>query len=158
MAEVQTADSAEVLARLRDLHLPELPEVGILADWAAGMSIGLLVSLVLLLLLRRFVRRLPSQREAALKALAACRTLEPAERLLAQARILQSLASKLQPASSGEMAGAHWSVVLEGYLKTDFFSAGPGKAFHEDLYRPVLPADPEALERALLPLLKRVRV
>lgn len=155
MAEVQIADSAEVLAQLRDLHLPELSEAGILADWAAGASLGLLVSLVVLLLLRRFVRRLPSQREAALKALAASRRLEPAERLLAQARILQTLALKLPPASSG---GAHWSAVLEGYLKTDFFSAGPGRAFREDLYRPASPADPEELERALLPLLKRVRV
>ncbi len=154
MAEVQTADSAETLARLRDLHPPELSEVSILADWAAGASLGLLLSLALLMLLRRFVRRLPSRREAALKALAASRTLEPAERLLAQARILQTLAQDLQPASSG---AAHWHRVLEGYLKTDFFTAGSGKALSEDLYRPVSSADPDEIERELLPLLKRVR-
>lgn len=154
MSERQAAESAEVLAQLRDLHLPELSEVGILADWAAGASLGLLVSLLFLILLRRFVRRLPSRREAALKALAESKDLEPAERLLAQARILQTLAQELQPASSD---AAHWSTVLEEYLKTDFFTAGPGKVFSEGLYRPALCADPEELERELLPLLKRVR-
>ncbi len=154
MSERQTAESVEVLAQLRDLHLPELSEVSILADWAAGASLGLLVSLLLLILLRRFVRRLPSRRETALKALAASKDLEPAERLLAQARILQTLAQDLQPASSST---THWSRILEGYLKTDFFTAGPGKALSEDLYRPVSPADPDEIERELLPLLKRVR-
>ena len=57
-------DSAKVLAQLGDIHLPGLSEASILADWAAGCALGLLVAILVILLARSMVRR-PASRRAA---------------------------------------------------------------------------------------------
>ncbi len=158
-AEVTAAEvtAAEMLAQLRDIRLPEVSDAGILADWAAGAMLGLLTALALLLLLRGLIRRIPSQRHAALQALAASSNLEPGERLLAQARLLQALAAKLQPADLAGEGRLHWSAILERKLRTGFFSSGPGAALSSGLYNPDCKADPDRLEQELRLLLRRVR-
>lgn len=174
MAEVQDAEASdqasgqattievdaaalEVLGQLRDIRLPEISEAAVLADWAAGAALGLLLTFGLLLVARGLLRRIPSHRNTALQALAASRSLETGERLLAQARLLQALASKLQPAALAGEGGPHWSVILERHLRTDFFSAGAGAALCNGLYSPDSNADPDRLEQELRLLLRRVR-
>ncbi len=156
-AEVHTAAATEVLVQLRDIRLPELSEAAILADWAAGAMLGLLMAFGLLLLARGLLRRIPSHRNAALQALAASRSLEPGERLLAQAHLLQALAAKLQPATPAGEGRLHWSAILEQKLRTDFFSIGAGTALCSGLYSPDSKADPDRLEQELRLLLRRVR-
>ena len=155
-AKFSEAETAEVLARLRDIHLPDLPEAGILADWAAGASLGLLAALLLTLLGGLVLRHLPSRRKDALAALAASRELVPAERLLAQMKILQGVALREARKRDSEAADEHWSVTVGRRLRSDFFATGPGAALHEDLYRREPRSDPEAIDRELASLLKRV--
>lgn len=146
-------ESADVLAQLRDIHLPSLSESSMAADWAAGCALGLLAAILVTLLARTVVRRPPSDRAAALADLAVSRGLQPAERLLAQAKILQRLASQLRfPADD---AGRHWSIQLGHRLGSDILTSGTGLS--EALYRPDCAIDPELLDRELVRLLKRVK-
>jgi len=148
---------SEVLAQLRDIRLPMLSDGSILADWAAGCALGLLLALVVVLLARAFVRRPPSRRETALADLAASRTLAPAERLLAQARILQDLAPPVKDRIAAEDSGNDWSSRLGRSLGTDFFTTGAGAGLSESLYRRESGLDPEDLDRELQRLLNRTR-
>lgn len=147
--------SADVLEELRDIHLPSLSEGSVVADWAAGCALGLLVAVLVMLLARAVVRRPASRRAAALADLTASRGLQPAERLLAQARILQQLALQLnlRPGDSGE----HWSIQLGHRLGSDFFASGQGAGMSEALYRPNSAIDPALLDQELLRLLKRLK-
>lgn len=149
--------SAEVLAKLRDIRLPTLSDGSILADWAAGCALGLLVAVLMILLARAVVRRPASRRAVALADLAASRELQPAERLLAQARILQNLALQFDIRPKAGATGDHWSVQLGRRLGTDFFTTGAGVGLSEALYRPDAGIDPDLLDRELERLLKRVK-
>ncbi|WP_282607002.1 DUF4381 domain-containing protein [Pelagibius sp. Alg239-R121] len=157
MAEPLTAETAKALSQLRDIHLPELSEAGILADWAAGASLGLLAAVFLTLLGGAVLRKLPSHRKNALVALTASRTLEPAERLLAQAKILQAIALQEDRKGDQNATDRHWSMTFEQRLPGHFFTAGAGMSLRDDLYRPEPRTDPEAIDREILRLLKRRR-
>ncbi len=155
MAEPSKEEIAETLGKLRDIHLPELTDAAILADWAAAASLGLFAALLLILLASAFVRRSVSDRKDLLAALTASRGLAPAERLLAQAKILQELAAREARKGNAEVEEVDWRETLGGLSRSEFFVTGPGAALREDLYRPNPASDPEAFDRELVALLKR---
>ncbi|MDN3626506.1 DUF4381 family protein [Methylobacterium isbiliense] len=144
-----TPAAQAALADLRGLHPPPDPG-GLRLDVLAAIGLGLLLAAVTLLLRGWLARRRVSVRRAALADLAASRGLDPAARLLAQARLVARLAATLGA------EGADPAAALDRLLATDFFTAGPGRALTRDLYARTVP-DTEAIDAGLVRLLARVR-
>ncbi|MFE1597538.1 DUF4381 family protein [Methylobacterium sp. ID0610] len=137
------------LADLRGLHPP--PETGaVRLDVLAAIGIGLVLAALVLLAHAKWRRQKISVRRAALNELAAARGLDPAARLLAQARLLARLARTLG------IEGEDRAAALDRLFATDFFTAGPGRALTRDLYAPASP-DPDAIDAGLARCFARIR-
>jgi hypothetical protein len=153
MAHAMTAAS---LDQLRGLHLPggaAGPVPGeILLALIIGFSAALLVGLARALL----ARRRASIRRVALAELAGSRTLPGPDRLLAQARLLRRLVRTLAGDEASSAHGTAWASRLDRALRTDFFTAGAGRALVDGLYRRETP-DPAILDTELARLIGRLR-
>ncbi|GJD51853.1 hypothetical protein OPKNFCMD_4612 [Methylobacterium crusticola] len=146
------------LADLRGLHAP--PDPGLIRlDVAAALVLGLVLAGVAALLGARLARRRGPVRRAALAELAAARSLDPASRHVALARLVRRLARTLGVPEAGAEAGAEAerAAGLDRRLSTDFFSRGPGRALVFDLYAPGPAPDLGPVEDGLARLLARLR-
>ncbi|MGY2048211.1 DUF4381 family protein [Methylobacterium sp. JK268] len=151
---VLTPEMRAALADLRGLHPPPDPG-GLRLDVLAAVAAGLALAALGLALRAWLRRRRPSVRRAALADLAASRTLDPPGRLLAQARLAARLARTLgqdRPEPGPESRAR----ALDRLLRTDFFTAGPGRALTRDLYGRAAP-DLDAIDAGLARLLGRLR-
>jgi hypothetical protein len=156
------ADPVGALAALRDIHVPAGggAAVPVVTMILLGGALGIALSLAL----RPLFRRWRAVRRAALRALAASRSLDPAERLAAQAMLLRRLVRTIDGAAAARRQGRDWLDTLDRRFATRFFTEGDGRAFGEALYRP-LPAQDidhridrhiEALDAALARLIGRI--
>ncbi len=127
------AESAETLVGLRDVHTPPLAVPEMLADGFLAVALGIAMAILVGLLIRPLTRRIRSPRELALGELARSRGLAPAERLIAQARLLSRFAADLKP-----------SPELLAKLRHALYQPGGG-------------ADPERLDQELSLLFRQLR-
>jgi hypothetical protein len=134
-------DPARALDGLRDIHWP------VAAD-AAGpvvtmILIGCLLAGGLSAGLWPLLRRWRAVRRSALAALAASRSLDPPERLAAQAVLLRRLVRTIDGDAAGRLQGRDWLERLDRLFATRFFTEGAGSGFGEALYRPPSGEDPD---------------
>ncbi|GJE40677.1 DUF4381 family protein [Methylobacterium persicinum] len=150
------ADAPASLDQLRGLHLPggaSGPVPGdILLALILGFSAALLIGLVRVLV----GRARASVRRAALADLAGSRSLDPPDRILAQARLLRRLVRTVDGDAAASAQGAAWAGRLDALLRTDFFTAGAGRVLVDGLYRRETP-DAALLDAELSRLIGRLR-
>lgn len=150
------AEAPATLDQLRALHLPGgatgLVPGEVLLALILGFSAALLVGLL------RFLigRARASVRRAALADLAASRSLDPPERILAQARLLRRLVRTVNGDEAASAQGRDWAARLDGLMRTDFFTAGAGRVLVDGLYRRDVP-DPARLDAELTRLIGRLK-
>ena len=142
------------LDALRPLHaaIPALPAAA-LAMLAAGLLAGLLLGWLLWPALRRW----RGVRRAALERLADTRSLPSRERLSAQAKLLRRVVLTLHGEAAARLRGADWLARLDAVFATTYFTAGDGRCFGEQLYRPGMDCDARATDRELSLLFRRLR-
>lgn len=145
-------DSPELLAGLRDIHVPPAPLVE-MSDVAAG---ALAFAIVAAAALAAFLwRRRSALRREALAQLAATGALAPEERLVAQAKLLRRVA-RSRSDDAVTTRGDDWLRQLDRLFRTRFFSDGHGRIFGEALYARATQVDAEALEGELRRLIGRL--
>ena len=127
------ADVAQLLQGLHPMREP-LPPTPVM-PFLAMLSVGLAVAAVGFVAWRLARRRRAGLRRSAELALAGTRGLDPAERMVAQARLLR----RVVRASAGENAaraqGDGWLAALDRTFATTFFTTGAGRAYADGLYR-----------------------
>ncbi|ACA15901.1 conserved hypothetical protein [Methylobacterium sp. 4-46] len=144
------------LADLRGLHAPPDPG-GLDLAVLAAIALGLALAALAVAARRLMSRQSTPVRRAALADLAAARGLDPPARLFAQARLVARLARALGAEDGvGGRSPEDRAVALDRLLRTDFFTAGPGRALTRDLYAPAAP-DLDAVDAGLTRLLSRIR-
>ena len=145
------------LDALRGLHLPNQAAGAISGEVVAAILAGFAAALLVGLVRALRVRARATVRRAALRDLAAARTLEPEARLVAQARLLRRLARTLQGEDAAAAQGPAWAERLDRLFATTFFTAGAGRALVEGLYRRGDRPDAGALDAELGRLIGRIR-
>jgi len=142
---------------LRGLHLPTERLTTDVADAALAVAIGLAAALLVGSVLNLLMRRRRPVRRAALAMLSQMRELPPAERTVAQARLLRRLVLTL----SGEIAGRRqrraWLEQLDLTFRTEFFTRGRGRYYVDGLYREQQIPDVTALHHNLEMLFRQIR-
>lgn len=120
-----------------------------------AIALGFTAALALGLLRHLAARRRASVRRAAQAELAAAAVLPPAQRRVAQARLLRRLARTLQGDAAAQAKGADWAATLDRLFATTFFTAGAGRVFAEGLYQREAP-DPGPVDAELARLFARI--
>jgi hypothetical protein len=149
--------TVEGLAGLRGLHLPAEGPLSLPGQIGLAVAVGLLAALVIAAAVAFFARRRASVRRSAMRMLDAARRLDTPERLLVQAKLLRRLARTLDGAAASRSRGEAWAEHLDRIFATTFFTAGAGRYFAGDLYRPGAKPDAEAIERELTTLIRRIK-
>ena len=144
------ADPSDVLERLRPLRPPPPDDISTILMMAVA---GCVAAIALTLALRFLRDRRRPLRRAALVSLAESRILPPPDRLAAQAQLLRFVAGA-RDQDARPLRGDAWLAHLDKVFATTFFSAGPGRAFGEALYRPRADDPAEALDQELTRLLE----
>jgi hypothetical protein len=147
------ADPARMLDALRDIHVPVGGDSGPILTM---ILIGCAAAIALTLALRPRLRRWGAVRRSALEVLAGSRSLEPAERLAAQAVLLRRLVRTIDGDTAARLQGAAWLDCLDRLFATHFFTEGEGRNFGEALYRPHASQDVDALDASLARLFARI--
>ena len=148
------ADVAKLIEMMHPMREPPLPDS--LVPALVVLALGCVAAAVVIAIVWR-ARRAGGLRASAAAALAASRALDPDERLAAQAALLRRIARAVAGESAARQHGAAWLESLDGCFKTDYFSKGEGRAYGDALYAHRPAADVEALDRALVALLSRLR-
>ena len=144
------------LDQLRGLHLPQNSTGLLNGEIAAAMMFGLLAAF-LVGLVRHLKRRAQRTiRRAALHELTITRSLEPEDRLVAQAYLLRRLARTLNGDDSVHKRGLSWSTELDELFGTSFFTTGAGYVFANGLYQQETP-DLDAIDVHLHRLFQKIR-
>ncbi|MFC7400532.1 DUF4381 domain-containing protein [Chelatococcus sp. GCM10030263] len=149
--------TVEGLAGLRGLHLPAEGPLSLSGQIGLVIAVGLLAALAIAAAVGFLARRRISVRLSALRMLEAARRLDAPERLLVQAKLLRRLARTLGGTAVARAKGKAWAEHLDRIFATTFFTAGAGRYFAGDLYRPGAEPDPEAIERELTTLIRRIK-
>jgi hypothetical protein len=150
------ADAIGALAGLRAIHPP--------ADFspapvvAAAALAGCVCALLALASLRRLPLKWRALRRSALSGLAQSRSLDPGERLAAQAALLRRVVRAIEGEAPARLRGSDWLACLDRVFATSFFTRGAGLAFGDALYRPASGHDVAALDTALEKILARIRI
>ncbi|MBX2854094.1 MAG: hypothetical protein KTR21_03850 [Rhodobacteraceae bacterium] len=140
------------LSALHELRAPQLDGLSSLADGAMALAAGLLAALLLSWLFEIATRRAESRVEGLGAALTASRSKPPADRLAAQARVLQAIAQRMNPE-----ADADWREALAPALKHRPADADTLAALAVALYQPGPTPDLDATEALIRSLLRRQR-
>ncbi len=140
-------DQAEALSGLRPIN-PAVDAGGVTALIAMAL-IGCACALALALLFRVMARRCRAIRRSALAELATSRSLQPDERLAAQAALLRRVIRTVEGDAPARLRDKDWLACLDRTFGTSFFTGGGGRAYGEALYRPSSSRDVEALDHAL---------
>lgn len=127
------ADVAQLLQTLHPMREPPPPAP--VAPFLLMLAIGVAVAAIAYAAWRQARRRRSGLRRSAELALAATRTLDPGERLAAQARLLRRLVRARDGEAAARAHGDGWLAALDRSFGTTFFTAGAGRAYAEDLYR-----------------------
>ena len=142
---------------LRGLHLPTERFTADVVGVALAVAIGLAAALVVGIVLNLLMRRRRPVRRAALAMLSQMSELPPAERTVAQARLLRRLVLTL----SGEIAARRqrgaWLEQLDLTFRTDFFTRGGGRYYVDGLYQEQQIPDAAALAHKLEKLFRQIR-
>ena len=142
---------------LRELHVPTERLTTDMADAALTVAIGLAAALLVGIVLNLLIRRPRPVRRAALVMLSQMSELPPAERAVAQARLLRRLVLTL----SGEIAARRqrnaWLEQLDLTFRTDFFTRGGGRYYVDGLYQARQIPDAAALAHKLEELFRQIR-
>lgn len=146
----RTEAPIDPLSALHGLRAPPLDGGAALADGAMALAAGLLAALLLSWVFELATRRSGARLDALRSALTASRSAPDAERLAAQARILQSIIQITNPE-----AGRDWRAVLASVLKHRPVEATALSHLTEALYRPGPPPDLDATEAVIRRLLRR---
>jgi hypothetical protein len=147
-------DAADALNGLRAIHAPaNFSEAPVIA--AAALA-GCLCALALMAWLRVRPLRWRAVRRSALAGLALSRSLDPGERLAAQAALLRRVVRATEGEAPGRLRDGDWLACLDRVFSTSFFTSGAGRAFGEALYRPSSDHDVAALDHALKKFLARI--
>lgn len=139
------------------LHAPRWPDaapaiaVGDVAAAAAGGA-GLAIAIALAVALRRRPRSDP--RQTALAAVAEAGALPPGERLARLAAAARRFLHAVRGPEAAEAQGEAFLERLDAVFRTTAFTAGPGRALTEELYRPTTA---EAADAAGILLAERLR-
>ena len=145
-------DAIEVLNGLRTIHPP-----ADLGQLTAAMALaGCLCAVALTAWLYVHPPRWRIVRRSALAQLALSRSLEPRERLAAQAALLRRVVRALEGEAPARLRDSDWLACLDRIFATCFFSRGAGSAFGEALYRPASGQDVAALDQALEKFFARI--
>ncbi|MEH3145985.1 MAG: DUF4381 family protein [Methylobacterium frigidaeris] len=139
---------------LRGLHPPPADPPRL--DGLAGAGLGLILAGLVILARRRLDRRRWPLRRAMLAELDAASGRPAADRLLAQARILDRVARAVPRPRDGAAPSGR-AEILDRHFGTDFFTAGPGRALAHGLYARPAAGDADAIEAGLRPFLARLR-
>jgi len=142
---------------LRGLHLPTEGLTTDVGDAALAVAIGLVAALVVGSVLNLLMRRRRPVRRAALAMLSQMRELPPAERTVAQARLLRRLVLTLSGESAARRHESAWLEQLDLTFRTDFFSRGSGRYYVDGLYREQQIPDVAALDHNLAKLFRQIR-
>lgn len=149
------ADPAKLMEMLHPMREPPLPDSVVPA--LVMLAAGCLGAAVLAGFAWRLYHHASGRRTSALRALAATRALNPADRLAAQAALLRRMAHVLGREEAMHEQGGAWLASLDHCFRTNFFSTGLGTAYGDALYRRGPAADVAALDRALAELFARLR-
>lgn len=149
------ADVIRLLDTMHPLREPPAPEA--ITPYLALLACGCAIALIVLIAAWRVRHHRSALRASAEAALAAARELAPAERLAAQANLLRRLVRTLVGDEAARAQGGAWLERLDRVFQTRFFTQGEGAAFGETLYRRTPALDVDALDRALVGLISKVR-
>ena len=132
-------DHAEIITKLRDIHLPVEQS---LINTVISSILGSICAIILFKSIIHFNSSLYPIRDAALKSLENSRLLNSNERLAAQSRLLRVVAQSIDAKLSFQKGDA-WLAQLDSIFATNFFTHGQGKIFGESLYQKtnLLPLD-----------------
>ncbi len=148
------ADVAQLLQSLHPMREPPPPSP--VAPFLLMLGLGVALAAAGVLVWRQARRRRVGVRRSAETALAATRTLDPAERLAAQASLLRRLVRARSGEAAARRQGSGWLAALDGTFSTTFFTEGDGRAYADALYRREGARDVEALDRSLAELIGRL--
>ena len=127
------ADVAQLLQNLHPMREPPPPSP--IAPFLLMFAIGVAIAAIAYAAWRQARRRRAGLRRSAELALAATRTLDPGERLAAQARLLRRLVRARDGEFAARAQGDGWLAALDRSFGTTFFTAGAGRAYADGLYR-----------------------
>lgn len=149
---------ADGLARALEMMHPmrEPPQPASLAPFALTLAVGCAAGLLLLALAILARHRRAGLRDAAAAALARTRTLDPGDRLAAQAALLRRLVRQIAGEDAARLQGAAWLAELDRVFATTSFTQGAGVAYGEALYAATLP-DVDVLDAELARLFAKLR-
>ena len=150
-----TADVGRLLETMHPMREPPAPDA--IMPYLALLAVGCAAALVILLVVWGLRHRRAALRASAEGALADSRGLGPTDRLAAQASLLRRLVRTLVGDEAARARGDAWLQRLDKVFETSFFTQGAGVAFGEALYRQNRDLDVDALDRALLGLIAKVR-
>ncbi len=149
---MENQDTAQLLAQLKDIHLPEAPVAPSL--WPLYVFIVLLFLALGVYALRRSRSSTNWQREA-LDNLADIQQRSPQTALQQTAILLKRIAiTHDNHPSVKRLSGDRWLQYLDQFYRTDFFSKGEGQVFGDALYRSSTSAN-NTLYKGLKRLIKR---
>ena len=149
------ADVGRLLETMHPMREPPAPEA--ITPYLILVSLGCIAALALLFAAWRVRHRGAALRAAAEASLAASRRLAPLDRLAAQANLLRRLVRGLGGDEAARAQGGAWLERLDHVFETSFFTQGAGAAYGEALYRRPRDLDVDALDRALLGFIARLR-
>lgn len=142
-------EAQAALADLRGLHWPTGGGGWLQGELLAAIALGFLAALLVGLFRLVRARMRDTIRRAALRELALASALPPAERSVAQARLLRRIVRTLSGEAAATVRGPAWADRLDRTFKTTFFSEGAGRDLVEGLYRRPGGADPAAIQAGL---------
>ncbi len=126
-------DVAQLLQSLHPMREPPPPAP--VAPFLAMLAAGVAIAAIGFVAWRQARRRRAGLRRSAELALAGTRGLDPAERMLAQARLLRRVVRASAGDGAARAQGDTWLAALDRTFATTFFTTGAGRAYADELYR-----------------------
>lgn len=127
------AETAELLAQLRDIRVPEPPAEP--AIWPLFIAVAI-IALGLIALLRHFRPTRVSWVDDARQQIKTAQQLTPDLAVQGFADLLKRIALTLEPTNKVRtLHGRQWLQYLDSLFRTSYFTAEQGRVFGEDLYR-----------------------
>lgn len=142
-------ETQAALADLRGLHWPTGGGGWLQGELVVAIALGFAAALLVGLVRLVRARLRDTLRRAALRELALAAALPPAERQVAQARLLRRVVRTLSGEAAASARGSAWAGTLDRTFRTRFFSTGAGRDLVEGLYRRPGNGDPAAIEAEL---------
>lgn len=136
---MDTRDTAELLAELKDIHLPPAPDTP--ETWPMIVSVVVCTLFIVAWLWRRH-RNTHHWHTQALQPLKQLRQLPANVAAPETARLLKRIAlTHDNHRQVRQLHGDSWLRYLDRFFNTDFFSRGNGRVFGNALYQPDIQID-----------------